>query len=233
MPSLDSIIDRHKEDPAILCGRDGVKFGGMSRLAGTGIVNTSPKQAVACRLCQAEISKGQSCFAWISFIERPAWTKRNPPTGRSPMLSSGVRWFVHHECFLGRLENLAAATAVGVGKFCNACNGAADDLIYVRKRSGLMRVCEGCAERYPITCTYCTHRVEATEASATLTPFTRNVKFDRDIEEERHGVVCDGCAHNYNLDTVNTRRTAHRASRREWATIRAAADDVIGWSDEP
>ena len=195
---------------------------------GQGIVNTAPKLTVGCRLCQGEIQKGEKCFAWISHIERPRWAVGRTQPGRSPMLSSGVRWFIHHHCLLGGLENLAAAVVIR----CNSCNGESDELIYVRKRSGLMKVCEDCATRFPITCSYCSHRVEATDASMSLTPFSKSFTWNREDAETAHGVVCDGCAISYRLDTVNTRRSAHKASRREWATIRAAADDVMEWADE-
>lgn len=227
MPSFDSLITRHKESPGLVCGRDGLRFDNMTRMFPSGIVNTAPKVTVDCRLCQAEIPKGVQCFAWLSYVERPRWATTRASPGRSPMLSSGVRWFVHHECLLSGLESLAAADAPG----CGLCNKPQETLTFVRRRSGLIKVCDDCLDRFPIVCSHCSHRVEATEASVTLTPFTRSVKWDRDLVEERSGVVCDGCAVSYRLDTVNTRRAAHRASRREWAAIRIAAEDAAEWVD--
>lgn len=230
MPSLDTLLTRHKEHPALICGREGIQFGQMNRGAGSGIVKASPKVTVPCRMCQAAIGKGVECFAWISHVERPQWAigSNRRSEGRSPMLSSGVRWFVHFECLLDGLENLAAEPKIGCG-YCNQPG----ELTYVRRRQGLLKVCEDCLRRYPIVCCYCTHRVEATEASMSLTPFAKNFFWDKnDDDAEKHsGVVCDGCAVSYGLDSVNTRRAAHRASRREWAAIRVAAEDAAEWAD--
>jgi len=226
MPSLDAILRRHQEDPAFHAGSSGVGFGSMTRGYGTGIVNTSPGLAVPCRVCQAEIGKGVQCFAWISKMEKPHWAKKLGPT-RSPYHSTGVRWYIHHDCFIESLVSLIEVESVSVS-FCGICAVPCEDRVYVKHGKALHRVCPSCAERFPIVCIHCTHRVQAHEASATLTPFEKHTSWDSD-PEICHGSVCDTCARDYGLDTVHTRRIAHKSAQREMATTRAAVEEVQGW----
>lgn len=228
MPSFQTLRDRHKGDPGIFVDIGGISRGDDLISALSGIVVSSPGNAVPCRMCEATIEKGKSCFAWVSRTAR-AFTNVSGQT-RSPYLSTGVRWFVHFDCLLDNLRDLADSNSVG----CAFC-GADVDLEPCRRRTRVYRLCEDCARAFPMTCMVCSLRVSFNESSWSIEPWRRSRDpFGNGDEpvEEREGVVCDGCAESYCIETVNTRRRRHADERRERAEIRQHVADVEGWLAE-
>lgn len=226
MPSFQTLIERHQGDPGIFVDIGGITRGDHLAPALSGIVVSSPRNAVNCRICDATIVKDQKCFAWVS---RTARVFSQPGATRSPYLSTGVRWFVHFDCLLDGLRDLAESTGTG----CAFC-GADVELETARRKTRLYRLCADCLKGFPMTCIVCSLRVSFNESSWTVEPWrvSQDPFGDGEPHVEKEGVVCDGCAESYCIETVNTRRRHNAEERRRRVEIRQHVADVESWLEE-